>query len=119
MIRVDNRAAFVAAWKRIAAILNGKSDLSASRQASSILLEGYIPGVEVALEGLLDSGRLQVLALFDKPDPLEGPFFEETLYITPSRLSESRQRAIAMETAAAAGALGLRGRPHSCRASHQ
>ena len=52
-----------------------------------ILVEDYIPGIEIALEGILISGELKTLALFDKPDPLEGPFFEETLYITPSRLA--------------------------------
>ena len=52
----------------------------------AFLVEQFIPGVEVALEGVLDNGRLQTLALFDKPDPLDGPFFEETIYVTPSRL---------------------------------
>ncbi len=75
------------------------------------LVEDYIPGVEVALEGLLEDGRLRVLALFDKPDPLEGPFFEETLYITPSRLDTAVQAAITTETARAAAALGLRAGP--------
>ena len=51
-----------------------------------LLVESYLPGAEVALEGLLRGGRLEVLAVFDKPDPLEGPYFEETLYVTPSRL---------------------------------
>ena len=51
-----------------------------------LLVESYLPGAEVALEGLLRGGDLEVLAVFDKPDPLEGPYFEETLYVTPSRL---------------------------------
>jgi biotin carboxylase len=71
------------------------------------LVEAFIPGFEVALEGLLDEGQLRVLALFDKPDPLDGPFFEETIYITPSRLPAATQAAIAEATAAAARALGL------------
>ena len=70
------------------------------------LIEAYIPGVEVALEGLLDDGRLRVLALFDKPDPLDGPFFEETIYVTPSRLPAETQAAIERATADAARALG-------------
>jgi hypothetical protein len=61
----------------------------------------------VALEGLLTAGQLQVLALFDKPDPLDGPFFEETLYITPSRLQAETQDAIIRCTEQAARALGL------------
>ena len=72
------------------------------------LIEAFIPGFEVALEGLLDGGRLQVLALFDKPDPLDGPFFEETIYVTPSRLPAATQAAIERATADAARALGLR-----------
>src|SRR5262249_151419 len=65
------------------------------------------PGVEVALEGLLTGGTLQTLALFDKPDPLEGPFFEETIYVTPSRLPAAVQSAVTDAAARAAAALGL------------
>lgn len=76
-----------------------------------LLLERYLPGVEVALEGLLTAGSLQTLAIFDKPDPLEGPFFEETIYVTPSRLAPGVQAAISSRTAEAATALGLREGP--------
>lgn len=71
------------------------------------LVEGYLPGVEVALEGVLENGRLHPLAIFDKPDPLEGPFFEETIYVTPSRLPEETQEQIVETAAAGAAALGL------------
>jgi biotin carboxylase len=71
------------------------------------LVESYLPGVEVALEGVLESGRLHPLAIFDKPDPLEGPFFEETIYVTPSRLPEEVQAQIVATAAAGAAALGL------------
>ena len=60
-------------------------------QARWILVEDFVPGIEVALEGLLTQGALQPLAMFDKPDPLNGPFFEETIYITPSRLTSDLQ----------------------------
>ena len=76
-----------------------------------ILVEDYIPGAEISLEGLLEGGRLRTLALFDKPDPLEGPYFEETIYVTPSRLSDQMQRAIARATETALHALGLRDGP--------
>ena len=76
-----------------------------------MLVEDYIPGAEVALEGLLDDGRLRTLALFDKPDPLDGPYFEETLYVTPSRLPAEAQAAIERAAAAAAASLGLRQGP--------
>src|SRR5207248_5251194 len=68
-------------------------------------------GREVALEGLLVGGDLEVLALFDKPDPLDGPFFEETIYVTPSRLPEDTQTAVAARAREGAAALGLREGP--------
>jgi len=76
-----------------------------------LLLESYLPGSEVALEGLLRGGRLEVLAVFDKPDPLEGPYFEETLYVTPSRLRGGVLAEVEAVTARAAQALGLREGP--------
>ena len=82
-----------------------------SLDRGELLVERYLPGVEVALEGLLTSGALQTLALFDKPDALEGPFFEETIYVTPSRLPKATQGAISARTAEAAMALGLREGP--------
>ena len=79
--------------------------------ADRFLIEGYIPGGEVALEGLLRGGQLHTLALFDKPDPLDGPFFEETIYVTPSRLPDAQQRLISETTQRAADALELRDGP--------
>ncbi len=111
VIRADDPRQFVAAVRRIARILEDPEVKVTGQAAASILVEDYIPGPEVALEGLLMGGRLQVLALFDKPDPLEGPYFEETLYVTPSSLDEGRQRAIADTAAQAAAALGLREGP--------
>lgn len=110
VIRADDAAGFIAAARRIGRMLASAGPANAGRDRS-ILVEGFIPGREVALEGLLDDGRLRTLALFDKPDPLDGPFFEETIYVTPSRLPEDRQREIAAEAASAADALGLRHGP--------
>ena len=104
VIRVNNPAEFEAAFLRLRRMLAG---YDAQTEGTKILVETYLPGDEVALEGLLERGRLQVLALFDKPDPLEGPFFEETIYVTPSRLPDSVQTAIAHCTAQAVAALGL------------
>lgn len=78
---------------------------------TDILIEDFIPGVEVALEGLLEDGALRTLALFDKPDPLDGPFFEETIYVTPSRLPNETQAAISAAVAVAARSIGLRDGP--------
>jgi biotin carboxylase len=100
VIRADNPDEFVAAFKRVGGI-------AAAAGSTEILVEGYIPGRELALEGLLSAASLKVLALFDKPDPLEGPFFEETIYVTPSRESGATQAAIAACVGEAARALGL------------
>ncbi|MBI4590176.1 MAG: ATP-grasp domain-containing protein [Candidatus Rokubacteria bacterium] len=111
VIRADNEGEFVAAFRRIEAILKTPEVTALGAGADQILVEGFIAGREVALEGLLLKGTLQVLALFDKPDPLDGPFFEETIYVTPSRLPAGTQAAIADFTAWAARALGLREGP--------
>ena len=92
VIRVDDPASFVAAWERTRRVVlreGGDPD------RDHLLIEEFLPGIEVALEGLLSDGELRPLALFDKPDPLDGPFFEETIYVTPSRLPIPAQTAIA------------------------
>ena len=104
VIRADNPTEFVVAVRRLTQML--QQDQPAG-QPQAYLVEDFIPGFEVALEGMLDQGRLLVLALFDKPDPLDGPFFEETIYVTPSRLPAATQQAIAATAAQAARALGL------------
>lgn len=103
VIRVDSPAEAPAAAERIRRILitEGRSP------GEPILVERFIPGVEVALEGLLLDGRLQVLAVFDKPDPLEGPYFEETMLITPSRLHPEMIDEVVRVTERATGALEL------------
>ncbi len=110
VIRADDPTGFVAAAHRIGTILQSIKS-AADEFSESILVEAFIPGWEVALEGLLDDGHLKVLALFDKPEPLEGPFFEETIYVTPSRLSEIQQQAVISATSEAAGALELKTGP--------
>jgi D-alanine-D-alanine ligase-like ATP-grasp enzyme len=107
VIRADNPPDFVAAFRRLRAILARPDVAACGEAARQLLVEEFISGPEVALEGLLVGGRLQVLALFDKPDPLDGPFFEETIYLTPSRLPDAAQQAIAATAQAAATALGL------------
>jgi biotin carboxylase len=108
VIRADTPDELAAAIRRLRRILLGDGY---PLDGSHFLVEDFIPGVEVALEGLLTGGELHVLALFDKPDPLDGPFFEETIYVTPSRLPAEAQAAIAACTARAAAALGLREGP--------
>jgi biotin carboxylase len=107
VMRADDPDQFVAMWTRLAAILGDPDVQALGKGAEKILVEDFVPGVEVALEGLLTDGRLTTLAVFDKPDPLDGPFFEETIYVTPSRLPEATQEAIAECAGRAARALGL------------
>jgi biotin carboxylase len=107
VIRADDAAGFVAAFDRLKAILVEPAVARCGDPARHVLVEQFIPGPEVALEGLLVQGRLHTLALFDKPDPLDGPFFEETIYVTPSRLAATAQEALAATAQAAATALGL------------
>jgi biotin carboxylase len=108
VIRADNPDEFAAAFRRIAALLRTPEIRVLREEAHDwILVERFIEGREVALEGILDRGRLRLLALFDKPDPLDGPFFEETIYVTPSRLGQEVQAQILQATERAARALGL------------
>jgi len=102
VIRANNGKEFCAAFERIKTLLN-----SLATSQNEILIEDYIEGEEVALEGLMVDGKLTVLALFDKPDPLEGPFFEETIYVTPSRLPADIQGSIKNMAEQSANAIGL------------
>jgi biotin carboxylase len=108
VIRANNPQEFEFAFARLCALLRSPALLVARDKGNEhILVEDFIEGREVALEGILNQGKLRVLALFDKPDPLEGPFFEETIYVTPSRLDSSVQEQIANHAQAATQALGL------------
>jgi formate-dependent phosphoribosylglycinamide formyltransferase (GAR transformylase) len=96
VIRANSREEFVQAAARIARMQEG-----------DLIVEDYIPGREFALEGVVAAGKLQTLAIFDKPDPLEGPYFEETIYLTPSGEPQQTQQQIRETAQAAVKALGL------------
>jgi biotin carboxylase len=108
VIRADDPESLRQAWSRIAALL---ADPEVARRggeaARRILVEEFVPGAEVAVEGLLTAGALDVLAVFDKPDPLDGPFFEETIYVTPSRLPRATLEEVRRTTEQGCRALGL------------
>jgi predicted ATP-grasp superfamily ATP-dependent carboligase len=108
VVRANAREEFFGAVERIRRLL-ASPEILARREAhlDQIIVEGYIPGREVAVEGLLTDGVLRVLAIFDKPDPLTGPFFEETIYVTPTRISEAEISEIERCAAEAVRALGL------------
>jgi biotin carboxylase len=103
VIRADDLAAAEAAARRTRAIVAA----AGQDPDMPLLVERFVPGVEVAVEGLLSAGQLEVLAVFDKPDPLDGPFFEETIYLTPSGLAPEVQDEVAARVSEAALALGL------------
>ncbi|MFQ5639943.1 MAG: ATP-grasp domain-containing protein [bacterium] len=112
VIRADDTREFIAAFTRIAKLLQQPGLTARGKKAAEwILVEEYLPGEEVALEGILTNGKLKVLTIFDKPDPLEGPFFAETIYVTPSRFPQNVREDIENSVAKAAEALGLRHGP--------
>jgi biotin carboxylase len=113
VMRADDAGELIAAAGRLRRIVDREGAAGAGAPASrrSFLVEEYIGGAEVAVEGLITRGRLRTLALFDKPDAPEGPCFEETILVTPSRLPDAVQRAVAGCAGRAAVALGLRHGP--------
>jgi len=111
VIRANDKKELHAAIGRLASICQSATAEDVTLVADQFLIEQFVAGPEVAVEGLLRGGEFQLLAIFDKPDPLDGPFFEETIYVTPSRLPEAAQQQIADCAAAAARALGLREGP--------
>jgi biotin carboxylase len=115
VMRADNEEEFATVVRRLDHIVSNPSVARRGGQlAREALVEEFIPGFEVAIEGLVTDGEFRVLAIFDKPDPLDGPFFEETIYVTPSRLAQDVQRQIFETTAAAKRAKGLtRGTVHA------
>ncbi len=108
VVRANNREEFVAAGARIRKLLR-TPEIQATREANldEMIVEGYLPGREVAVEALMTAGELRMLAIFDKPDPLEGPYFEETIYVTPSRLPTNQIPALEKMLRACVAALGL------------
>ena len=118
VIRADDRDQLVAAIERTSRIIAAEADL---HEASHVLIEDFIPGREYALEGMLRDGQLELLALFDKPEPMDGPFFEETYYIMPSLLARDEQQRLIDTVQRACQAFGLSSGPvHAeCRINAQ
>jgi ATP-grasp domain/L-amino acid ligase C-terminal domain 2/ATP-grasp N-terminal domain len=108
VIRADDPASLGVALQRVRRLLMS-DEVRALRDpaAETVLIEGFLPGIEVALEGLMTHGVFRTLAVFDKPDPLDGPFFEESIYVTPSRLDEPVKAAVDDAVTRAVAAMGL------------
>lgn len=107
VIRANSAVEAAGVARRVRAILAEAGE----NRRGTLLVEEFVPGSEVAVEGLMQDGHLQVLAIFDKPEPLDGPYFEETLYVTPARLREGARTEVERATAKAAAAIGLRDGP--------
>ncbi|MHB8535452.1 MAG: ATP-grasp domain-containing protein, partial [Sulfuricaulis sp.] len=120
VIRANNINELTQAAARIHVLL-ARAGLREAQERETILVEEFIPGFEVAVEGLLTRGSLDILTIFDKPDPLNGPYFEETYYITPSRLDAPTQKTLHETISVACAAYGLREGPiHAeCRVNEQ
>lgn len=108
VIRANNEHEFSNACERIGAIIAGSPD---EFERSHVLVEDYIDGIEIAYEGYLHEGKLRTLTVFDKPDPLVGPFFEETIYVTPSQLDADTLSIVEQRVQQACTAFGLRTGP--------
>jgi biotin carboxylase len=104
VVRTDNPHQLSRAFKQVQRI---QARTRRDVDALGLLVETFIPGLEVALDGVLNQGELQVLAVFDKPDPLDGPYFEETLFVTPSRLPGTTQHELAAAVQRACVAAGV------------
>lgn len=111
VVRVEGAADFLATCRRLGPMAAAESPAYDALAREHLLVESYVPGWEVAVEGILTDGVLHVLAIFDKPDPLEGPFFPETMYVTPSRHAPETQHRIMQMTRRAVAAIGLRHGP--------
>ena len=112
VIRANNEKEFTNAYLRIKNILDEPEAIIRGKdEAKMLLIEEYIDGIEVAVEGIIVNGEFLPLTIFDKPEPLDGPFFEETLYVTPSRLPKSLQEKILEETKNASNAIQLTNGP--------
>src|SRR5262245_43641658 len=108
VMRANDEREFASALDRLRALMRSPEVRAERNEAHDVaLVEGFIPGREYAIEGLMHRGELHVLAIFDKPDPLEGPFFEETIYVTPSSAPLAEQHAIVEAVARASRIIGL------------
>lgn len=108
VVRVDSEAQLLGMLPRVAAIV---AESVVPDERDQVLVESFLPGTEIAIEGLLSDGRLHLLAIFDKPEPLDGPFFEESYYVTPSRLPRALLDRATERLGQACAAYGLREGP--------
>jgi biotin carboxylase len=107
VIRVDDRPGLLRAGQRIRRALESDPGCVGSPEGRPLLVEEFVAGPEVAVEAVLVDGALRVFAVYDKPEPLDGPFFEETVYTVPSELDEGRLSQVSATVQDATRALGL------------
>lgn len=118
VIRANNEDEFLTACERLRPIL---ATTQGELEQSHVLIEEYIDGIEIAYEGFLQDAELKTITIFDKPDPLVGPYFDETIYVTPSTLSPELQESIKQVIQKACTVYGLTtGAVHAeCRIDNQ
>lgn len=109
VIRANDPEQFIAACLTINTILSRSNVTGFERD--NVLVETYLEGPEFAIDGILIDGDFHLLAIFDKPEPLTGPYFEETYYLTPSQLTQSHQAALIEEVARSCDAYNLKQGP--------
>jgi biotin carboxylase len=111
VVRVDDEAALRRMMQRVGELAAAESPAHDDLARTHLMVESFVPGQEIAVEGLLSNGVLHILTIFDKPDPLDGPTFPETIYVTPSRHPRELQDKIVSMTQRAVAAVGLREGP--------
>lgn len=109
VIRANDYTEFVKAVQRIDSILDHSKQTGFERQ--HLLVEAYLDGPEFAIEGFMIEGTFHLLTIFDKPEPMAGPYFEETYYLTPSRLENKCKQTLINEMASCCKAYGLKHGP--------
>lgn len=114
VIRADSELELRNAYRRVRRIIRENAFDTGERSDAQELVEGYLDGSEFSAELFVSGGRAEIFCLFEKPEPLHGPFFEETLYVTPTRLSEEQRLEIEELSVRAVMALGLRNGPAHC-----
>ncbi len=112
VIRADSAADAYSCAERISSILVAAGEAP----DAPLLVEAFVPGAEVAVEGILSAGALEVVTIFDKPDPLDGPYFEETLYLAPTELDEPTQQMVELHGGRGGAGGRAHRRPHTRRA---
>lgn len=114
VIRANDEHTLRQAYRRLRRIIRDHELDNGGRPPSAHLVERYLPGSELSCELLLQYGAPEVITEFGKPLPLTGPYFEESIYLTPPALGAALRREVHELSMAAAKALGFYHGPAHC-----